>query len=237
VLPRTIVLIDTLSPAGGYTDAELAAFGAAFDTIGFALDTTNFGGNTDIDSNNRIAIFFTPGINQIPGPVGGVIGGLFAARDLFPANTTGCVASNEGEIFYMPVPDPGSTINGNYKDKTFISELVAPTLVHEFQHLINAGRRIFVNDADDLEEVWLNEGLSHIAPDAGAIVFVKHQHPLRSSAIAERLRDEKSVLVAPGDFFDMDGYLRIGFGSDPAHLDASLTLIGEFLASLGVHAR
>ena len=31
----------------------------------------------------------------------------------------------------------------------------------------------------------------------------------------ERLRDERSVLLVPGDYFDMDGYLRIGFGSDP----------------------
>jgi aspartate/methionine/tyrosine aminotransferase len=86
---------------------------------------------------------------------------------------------------------------------------------------------------------WIDqqEGLSHIAPEAGAIVFVKHQHPVRSSVITERLRDQKSVLVVPGDYFDMDGYLRIGFGSDPAHLEASLTLIGEFLATLGMHAR
>jgi aspartate/methionine/tyrosine aminotransferase len=85
---------------------------------------------------------------------------------------------------------------------------------------------------------WIErqEGLSHIAPEAGAIVFVKHQHPLRSSDLTTRLREERSVLVVPGDFFDMDGYLRIGFGSDPAYLGSSLTLIGEFLASVGVHA-
>ncbi len=57
------------------------------------------------------------------------------------------------------------TINANFKTKSVIAALVAPTLVHEFQHLINAGRRIYVNDASDLEEVWLNEGLSHIAEE------------------------------------------------------------------------
>jgi hypothetical protein len=36
---------------------------------------------------------------------------------------------------------------------------------HEFQHLINGARRIYVNNADDFEEVWLNEGLSHIAEE------------------------------------------------------------------------
>ncbi|HEX3867864.1 MAG TPA: Ig-like domain-containing protein, partial [Gemmatimonadaceae bacterium] len=49
VLTHTIVLIDTTSPPGGYTDAQLTAFGTTFDTLGFALDTTNFGANTDID--------------------------------------------------------------------------------------------------------------------------------------------------------------------------------------------
>jgi aspartate/methionine/tyrosine aminotransferase len=86
---------------------------------------------------------------------------------------------------------------------------------------------------------WLEaqEGLSHIAPEAGAIVFVRHAHPGRSSELTERLRAERSVLVVPGDYFDMDGYLRIGFGSDPAYLSSALTLIGEFLTSLGAHAR
>ena len=86
---------------------------------------------------------------------------------------------------------------------------------------------------------WIEaqDGLSHIAPDAGAIVFVKHQHPFRSSELAERLRDERGVLVVPGDYCGMDGYLRIGFGSDPAYLTSALTLIGEFLDSVGVHAR
>jgi hypothetical protein len=38
-------------------------------------------------------------------------------------------------------------------------------VTHEYQHLINASRRIYVNNAEDFEEVWLNEGLSHIAEE------------------------------------------------------------------------
>jgi aspartate/methionine/tyrosine aminotransferase len=68
-------------------------------------------------------------------------------------------------------------------------------------------------------------------------VFVRYAHPIRSSELAERLRDERSVLVVPGDFFEMDGYLRIGFGSDPEYLTSALALIGEFLRSVGAHAR
>ncbi|HEU0051861.1 MAG TPA: hypothetical protein VFQ39_01745, partial [Longimicrobium sp.] len=37
---------------------------------------------------------------------------------------------------------------------------------HEFQHMINAARRLYVNSAPDFEEVWLDEGLSHVAEEA-----------------------------------------------------------------------
>jgi aspartate/methionine/tyrosine aminotransferase len=82
---------------------------------------------------------------------------------------------------------------------------------------------------------WIEkqDGLSHVAPEAGAIAFVHYTQSMRSTAIAERLRDERSVLVVPGDFFDMDGWLRIGFGSDPEYLTSALTLIGEFLSGIG----
>lgn len=86
---------------------------------------------------------------------------------------------------------------------------------------------------------WIEkqDGLTHIAPEAGAIVFVRHPHPGPSSQLTERLREERSVLVAAGDFFDCDGYLRLGFGSDPVYLESALTIVGEFLRSAGVHAR
>ena len=161
VLPHTIVLSDTLSPLGGYTSAEMTAFGQAFETDGYMLDVLNFGAETDFDGNGRIAILFTPGVNVIPGPPGGFIGGLFAGRDLVSAAI--CVGSNEGEMFYMPVPDPNRTINGNYSVKADLANLNLAVLVHEFQHLINAGRRIL--NASPYEEVWLNEGLSHIAEE------------------------------------------------------------------------
>lgn len=163
VLPHTIVLSDLQSPAGGYTTTEMTDFGQAFDTLGYALAVQNFGAPTDTDGDGRVTILFTPGVNVVPAPPGAIIGGLFAARDLFPIAQ--CVASNEGEMFYMPVPDPNSTLNGNYKVKADVARGNLGVLVHEFQHLINAGRRLYVNSASGFEEVWLDEGLAHIAEE------------------------------------------------------------------------
>ena len=69
-------------------------------------------------------------------------------------------------------------------------------------------------------------------PEAGAIAFVRYHHAINSTRLIERLRDESSVLVVPGDHFEMDGYLRIGFGSDAAHLAGSLERIGALLDTI-----
>ena len=81
---------------------------------------------------------------------------------------------------------------------------------------------------------WLDriDGATHIPPDAGAIVFFTYPLSIRSSALTDRLRDERGVLIVPGDHFEMDGYLRIGFGSSPEYLEPALAIIGEFFASL-----
>jgi aspartate/methionine/tyrosine aminotransferase len=76
--------------------------------------------------------------------------------------------------------------------------------------------------------------LWHAPPDAGAIAFLRYAHRIGSTELVERLRDERSVLVVPGDHFGMDGYLRIGFGGDPLVLTRALELIGEVLDTLPV---
>jgi hypothetical protein len=101
-----------------------------------------------------------------------------------------------------------------------------------------ARTRMIIRTNYPLVKRWIDkqEGLSHVPPEAGAIVLVRHRHPFRSSDLVERLRKERGVLVVAGDHFDMDGHLRIGFGSDPRHLESALTLVGEFLASVDAHA-
>jgi aspartate/methionine/tyrosine aminotransferase len=71
-----------------------------------------------------------------------------------------------------------------------------------------------------------------VAPEAGAVAFVRYAHAINSTRLIERLRDEMGVLVVPGDHFDMDGYLRIGFGGEPVNLTGSLEKIGEMLDTL-----
>jgi hypothetical protein len=167
----SIVLADTTNPRGGFTDADYQRIAARFDTLVYPLDVNTFGAPTDIDGNGRVAILFTRAVNELTRPNSDqYVGGFFYARDLFPLNATprfpACAGSNEGEMFYMLVPDPTGVVNGNVRRTGFVDTLTTGVLAHELQHLINAARRLYVNlDAIDLEEVWLNEGLSHIAEE------------------------------------------------------------------------
>ena len=170
VTAHAIVLADTLAPAGGYTTADYLNLATTYDTLVFPLDTTNFGSPSDIDNNGRVVLFFTTAVNQLT-PAGSATfaGGFFYNRDLFPSTPTPgffqCNTSNVGEIFYLPVVDAARTINEFFDDKpSMIKETVA-TLAHEFQHLISASRRIYVNNSDDFETIWLDEGMSHIAEE------------------------------------------------------------------------
>jgi aspartate/methionine/tyrosine aminotransferase len=75
--------------------------------------------------------------------------------------------------------------------------------------------------------------LSHVPPEAGAIAFVKYGAAVSSTALVERIRDEQSVLLVPGDHFGLDGYIRLGFGVDPALLIGALERVAETLDAAG----
>lgn len=168
---NAIIVADTANPTGGFTDAEYQSIGVSFDTLINPLDTRNFGQPTDIDGNGHVLIFFSRAVNALTAAGSdSYIGGFFYARDLFPIVATtdfdACPGSNYGEMFYIMVPDPTGAVNGNAFTKDFVSNGLLPTLAHEYQHLINGARRMYVNtQATDFEEVWLNEGLSHIAEE------------------------------------------------------------------------
>jgi hypothetical protein len=169
---KSIVLADTLNPAGGFSAADYQRVADRFDSIVYPLDTDNFGTPSDIDGNGRVGILFTRAVNEMtPANSNSYVGGFFSPRDLYPTTAQGgfgaCAGSNVAEMFYMLVPDPNGTINGNVRRTGFVDTLTTGVVAHEFQHLINASRRLFVNTAgrDVDETIWLNEGLSHVAEE------------------------------------------------------------------------
>jgi hypothetical protein len=115
-------------------------------------------------------------------------------------------------------------------------------------HALDPGRRMqilertraILNRNYPVISQWLDAhgGLfSYAPPDAGAIVYARYHHPINSTELVTRLREDKSVLIVPGDHFGMDGYLRIGFGDEVEYLKQGLGRLHELLDTIASAAR
>ena len=82
---------------------------------------------------------------------------------------------------------------------------------------------------------WISEFNDHfhfIAPEAGAMAFVKYDWPINSSKLIERIRSEASVMLVAGDWYGMDNYIRFGYGAKRSDLKNALDRITPIFKSL-----
>lgn len=99
------------------------------------------------------------------------------------------------------------------------------------EKILQRTRRI-LNKNFPILEAWLKgqDGLFRFQPpQAGAIAFVGYNLKMNSTRLVEKLIREKSVLIVPGDHFELDHYLRFGYGSEEKYLLAGLARIEETL--------
>lgn len=172
---RAILAVDTLDgqPQLLFTQAVLDSITTEFDNITFATDSSYFGNPTDVDANSRIILLFSGQINKLtpPNTQGGFVAGFFFAGDFFPPTDQGggpgtfCPESNKAEIFYLLSPDPTGRF-GNVRSTSSVRQGTRGTIAHEFQHMINAGRRFQNPAVSSFESSWLDEALAHFAEDA-----------------------------------------------------------------------
>ena len=174
VSSKAILVVDTLDgpPQLLFTQAVLDSITAEFDNITFRTDSSYFGNPTDVDGNGRIILLYSGQINKLTPPgSNSIVAGFFFAGDFFPPTDQGggpgsfCGESNSAEIFYLLSPDPTGRF-GNVRNASEVRQSTRGTIAHEFQHMINAGRRFQNPAVNNFESAWLDEALAHIAEDA-----------------------------------------------------------------------
>jgi hypothetical protein len=175
VSAHAIIAVDTLDgpPATLFTPAVLDSIAQEFDNTTYPTDAAYFGTPTDVDGNGRVIVLFTGQINKLTpaNSSNGFVGGFFFAGDFFPTTDQGggpnsfCPQSNNAEIFYLLSPDPTGRF-GNVRTTASVRQGTRGTIAHEFQHMINAGRRFQNPAVSEFESSWLDEALAHFAEDA-----------------------------------------------------------------------
>jgi aspartate/methionine/tyrosine aminotransferase len=86
-----------------------------------------------------------------------------------------------------------------------------------------------------LLEAWIgshDDLFRYARPTAGAIAYVGYDLPIRSTELIDRIREEQSVLLVPGDMFGIGKGIRFGFGFDMAQTLKGLAKVDEVLASV-----
>lgn len=81
-------------------------------------------------------------------------------------------------------------------------------------------------------EAWIREQgdvFTYARPVAGAIAYVKYHLPVRSTELVDRVREERSVLLVPGDMFGLRKGIRFGFGYDIEHTMKGLAQAEDLL--------
>ncbi len=99
-----------------------------------------------------------------------------------------------------------TTMLSNHLTATALSPRVRPQILARTRMLLKGGYGLLGE--------WLGEQngvFTGTPPDAAAITFLKYDLPIDSIAWMEKLRDEHSVLIVPGDHFGLAQHIRLSF--------------------------
>ena len=125
----------------------------------------------------------------------------------------------------------------SYKDYTSISnspisDYLAQYALDNFARISNRNHSIITKNRETLKQ-WFEEHsqyFDYYLPEAGVLCFPGIKNiPISSKELALDLFDKKSLLVVPGECFDIPNHLRIGFGGDTYKLEKSLSIFSDYL--------
>ena len=165
-----LLYVDEQAPTtGGFSDTEYGNFGRQFDTDLFPVDVNAFGATSDIDANGKTFVLFTPIVNRLTlnsGQCGSYVAGFFNGADL-----SGSTNANRAEIFYSSVPgEPAGGPTCTPLRADVVRNAAPATFIHELQHMISFNQHVLIRNGSS-ENIWLNEGLSHMAEELGGKVY------------------------------------------------------------------
>ena len=121
-----------------------------------------------------------------------------------------------------------ATMLSNHLAAYALSPQVRPRLIQRARNFIRRGYPV-------LQE-WMNthgEILSAAPPQAAAIAFVKYRLDIPSTKLTDRLREEKRVLIVPGEHFGLDRFVRISYGLPHDYLMPALGRISDLILEIG----
>jgi len=117
----------------------------------------------------------------------------------------------------------------------FSNKLAALALSPKVRPRIIQRTRDYVRKGFSLLQQWVDDQgdtFRLVPPQAAAVAYLSYQLDINSTEFANRLIQEKSVLVVPGDHFGMDKFVRISFGLPQDQLAEGLKRIQQLVSEI-----
>lgn len=110
-----------------------------------------------------------------------------------------------------------------------IDEYLAAIALEAKDALLARSKEITTTNLAALDQ-WIGgiSQLSYVKPNAATICLLKHDLDIPSHALCLDILEKTGVLLTPGSAFDMEGYLRIGFGNPPSAFAQGLDQLSSY---------
>ena len=111
-----------------------------------------------------------------------------------------------------------------------IDDKLAALALANKDKIIERNRAILLRNRQILDD-WVNATpeVYYQKPVAGTTALVYYKKDMPSRELCDKLMKSKGVLFTPGECFEMEGAVRIGYAFDPEMLQKGLDLFTEFL--------
>jgi len=120
-----------------------------------------------------------------------------------------------------------SSMLGNKLGEMALRPDVRRQLLARTRKLVGQGFDVLQKILNEYPDVY-----SVVPPGASALSFVRYKLPINSTKLIHKLREEKNILIVPGDCFNFDHHLRISSALPKEYLHEGLSRMNDVIGKL-----
>ena len=112
-----------------------------------------------------------------------------------------------------------------------LDEAIAGIALSDAENILKRNRQIVRTNLAILDQ-WVNTQthVSYVKPEAGTTALVYYDLNIPSRAFCEEMFHRTGAFVTPGECFELEYCMRIGYACDTATLRAGLAAVDEYIA-------
>jgi len=111
-----------------------------------------------------------------------------------------------------------------------IDEYIGSIALKYKDKLLDRNKKIIRENLEILDDFIRNERhLSYIKPVAGTTALINYDMPIQSTELCTDMMETEGLMLVPGDCFQMNHSMRIGYAFNPKDLKEGLDVLKRYL--------